>query len=135
MCDLLARSSADRGAQRQSPTVRGCCGTFQPETSKDRVLINVRSNLFGSSASGDVLGAHQLCPSGRSTERNEIVGDHRHSAARALLPRRIGGRIDDHLADDSPASVMRIATCDKKPRQRHGDLLGIGLGSMDIEMP
>ena len=94
----------------------------------------MRGNLFGSALSGDVLGTRQLSPPGRSSERNEIVGDHRHSASRALLPRRIGSRIDDHLADDSPAGVMRIATCDKKPREGLGHLLGVGLGPVDIEM-
>jgi hypothetical protein len=94
----------------------------------------VRGNLFGTALSGDVLGTRQLSPPGRSSERDEVVGDHRHSATRALLPGRIGSRIDDHLADDSPAGVMRIATCDKKPRERLGDLLGVRLGPVDIEM-
>ncbi len=90
--------------------------------------------LFGSALSGDVLGTRQLSPPGRSGERNEIVGDHRHSASRALLPRRIGSGVDDHLADDSPAGVMGIATRDKKPRERVGELLCFGLGPVDIEM-
>ena len=94
----------------------------------------MRSDLFGSALSGDVLSTRQLGPTGRSSECNEIVGDHRHSASRTLLPRRVGSRIDDHLADDSPAGVMRIATCHKKPREGLGDLLAVGLGPVDIEM-
>jgi hypothetical protein len=133
-CDLLARPSADRGTQRHSPTVGGCGGTSQPEAGKDRVLVNVRGNLLGSALSGDVLCTRQLSPPGRSSERNQIVGDHRHSASRALLPRSIGSRINDHLADDPPAGVVRIATGDEKPREGLGDLLGVGLGSVDVEM-
>ncbi len=94
----------------------------------------MRGDLFGSALSRDVLGTRQLSPPGRSSERDEIVSDHRHSASRALLPRCIGSRIDDHLADDSPAGVMRITTGDKKPCEGLGDLLGVGLGSMNVEM-
>jgi hypothetical protein len=75
-----------------------------------------------------------LGPPGRSSERDEIVGDHWHSASRALLPRRIGSRFDDHLTDYPPAGVMRIATCDKKPCESLGDLSGVGVRSVGIEM-
>ena len=92
-------------------------------------------DLFGSPLSGDVLGVRQLGPPGGSSKGDEIVGDHRYSSSRTLLPRRVRGRIDDDLADDPPASVMRIATCDQKPRERVGDPLGLGVGCVDIEMP
>lgn len=92
-------------------------------------------DLFGSPLSGDVLGLRQLGPPCGSSKGDEIVGDHRHSSSRTLLPGRVRGRIDDHLADDSPAGVMGIATCDKKPRERVGDPLGLGIGRVDIEMP
>jgi len=82
-----------------------------------------------------VLGVRQLGPPGRSTKGDEIVGDHRHSASCALLPRRVRGRIDDDLPDGSPPSVMRIAACDKKARERVGNRLGIGIGRVEIEMP
>ena len=94
----------------------------------------MRGDLFGSPLGGDVLGVRQLGPPGGFSKGDEIVGDHRYSASRTLLPRRVRGRIDDDLADDSPASVMRIATCDKKPREGLCDLFGIGLGPVDIEM-
>jgi hypothetical protein len=94
----------------------------------------VRGNLFGSPLSGDVLGLRQLGPPGGSSKRDEIVGDHRYSASRALLPWRVRGRIDDDLPDGSPAGVMRIATCDKKPRERVGDPLGLRVRRVEIEM-
>jgi hypothetical protein len=131
---LLSRAGPDGAAQRLPPSLGGCHGSFQPQAGKDRVLINVGGYLFGSTLSGDVLGARQLSPPGRCAQCNEVVGDHRHSASRALLPRRIGSRIDDHLADDPPASMMRIATCDQKPCERLGDLLGVGLVPVDVEM-
>lgn len=81
-----------------------------------------------------MLGTRQLSPPGRSSERNEIIGDPRHSTSRTLLPRCIGSRVDDHLADDSPAGVMRIATRDKKPREGLCNLLGVGLGPVNVEM-
>ena len=77
-------------------------------------------DLFGSPLSGDVLGVRQLGPPGGSGKGDEIVGDHRYSSSRALLPWRVRGRIDDDLADGAPAGVMRITTCDKKPRERVG---------------
>lgn len=90
--------------------------------------------LFCSALGGDVLGPRQLSPPGHCGERHEIVRDHRHSPACALLPRSIGGGIDDHLADHSPAGVMRIATCDEEPREGVGDLLCVRLGPVDIKM-
>ena len=43
--------------------------------------------------------------------------------------------IDDDLTDDSPTSVMRVATRNKKPRERIGQSRGSGLGCVDVEMP
>ncbi|HEX3802728.1 MAG TPA: hypothetical protein VHV75_07825 [Solirubrobacteraceae bacterium] len=91
-------------------------------------------DLFGSALRSDVLGVRQLGPPGASSKGEEIVGDHRYRASRALLPWRVGGRIDDDLADYPPAGVMRIAACDKKPRERVGDSLCLGIGRVDIEV-
>ena len=93
------------------------------------------SDLFGAALSGDVLGVRQLGPAGGSSKSEKIVGDHRHSASCALLPRRVGGGIDDHLADSSPAGVMRITARYEKPRERIGDALGVRIGRVDIEVP
>lgn len=92
-------------------------------------------DLFGSPLGGNVLGVRQLGPPGRASKGDEIVSDHRYSSSRTLLPWRVRGRIDDDLADNPPASVMGIATCDKKPRKRVGDPLGLGIGRVHIEMP
>jgi hypothetical protein len=88
-------------------------------------LVYVGRDLFGSALSGDVLGVRQLRPPGASCEGDQIVGDHRYSASRALLPWRVGCRIDDDLADDSPAGVVRIASRDQKPGKCVGDSLGV----------
>jgi hypothetical protein len=103
---LLARSRSDGGAQRQTPSVGRRYGTFQPEAGKHRGLIYVGGDLFSPALSGDVLGVGQLGAAGGFSKSEEIVGDHRHCASRALLPRRIGCRIDDHLADDPPTGVV-----------------------------
>ena len=78
------------------------------------------SDLFGAPLGGDVLGVRQLRPPAVAGKRNQILGDDSYRAPRALLPRRVGRRVDHNLTDDSPTSVMRVATRDKKPRQRVG---------------
>ena len=95
----------------------------------------MNSDLLGAPLGGDVLGVGQLRPPTVAGERDQILGDHRYRTSRALLPRRIGRRIDDNLTDDSPTSVMRVATRDKKPRERIGQSRGSGLGCVDVEMP
>jgi hypothetical protein len=95
----------------------------------------VRGDLFGSPLSGDVLGLRQLGPSGGSSKGDEIAGHHRYGAPGAFLPWRVSGGVDDHLAHGSPARVMRIATCDQKPRKRVSDPLVLRIGRVDIEMP
>jgi hypothetical protein len=91
-------------------------------------------DLFSSALRSDVLRLRQPGAPGGSSEGEEIVGDHRYRAPRALLPWRVSGRIDDHLADDAPAGVMRVTTRDEKPCERVGDPLGVGVGSVDIEV-
>jgi hypothetical protein len=98
-------------------------------------LINVNSDLFGAPLGGDVLGVGQLRPPTVAGERDQILGDHRYRTSRTLLPWRIGCGIDDNLTDDSPTSVMRVATRNKKARQRIGQSRGSGLGCVDVEMP
>ena len=75
----------------------------------------MESDLFGASLGGDVLCVGQLRPPTVAGECDEVLGDHRYCASRTLLPGRIGRRVDDNLTDDSPTSVMRIATRNKKP--------------------
>ena len=95
----------------------------------------MNSDLFGAPLGGDVLGVGQLRPPTVAGQCDEILGDHRYGASRTLLPRRIGCRVDDNLTDDSPTSVMRVATRNKKPRERVGDSIGSRLGCVDVEMP
>lgn len=131
---MIARACLDGGAQRNAPAVGCGCAASQPETGEDCGLVYVGGDLFGSPLSGDVLGVTELRPSGGSSEGDEIVSDHRYSSSRAFLPRRVCGGLDDDLADDAPARVMRIATCDQKPCERVRDALGVGVRRVDIEM-
>jgi hypothetical protein len=98
-------------------------------------LIYVKSDLFGAPLGGDVLGVGQLRPPTVAGKGDEILGDHRYRASRALLPWRVGRRVDDNLTNDSPTSVMGVAARNKKPRERIGHPMGSGLGRVDVQMP
>jgi hypothetical protein len=91
-------------------------------------LIYVKRDLFGAPLGGDVLSMGQPRPPTVAAKRDEILGDHRYRPSRALLPWRVGRRVDDNLTDDSPAGVMRVAPRNKKPRERIGHPMGSGLG-------
>ena len=95
----------------------------------------MNGDLLGAPLGGDVLGAGQLGAPTVAGERDQILGDHRHRTSRALLPRRIGRRVDDNLTNDPPTSMMGVATRDKKPRERVGYSIGPGLGCVGVEMP
>ena len=56
-----------------------------------------------------------------SAERNEILGYEWHGAPRALLPRRVGRRVDHDLTDDPPASMVRVTAAHEKPGERFRD--------------
>jgi hypothetical protein len=93
------------------------------------------SDLLGAPLGGDVLGVGELCAPLMAGKSDEVLGDHRHRPPRALFPWRVGGGVDHNLTDDPPTGVMRVAPCDKEPRQRIGDSLGFGLGRVDVQMP
>lgn len=93
------------------------------------------SDLFGAPLGGDVLGVGQLRPPTVAGEGDEILGDHRYRASRALLPWRVGRRVDDNLTDDSPTSVMGVTTRNQKPRERMSHPMSFGLGRVDVQMP
>ena len=95
----------------------------------------MNSDLLGAPLGGNVLGLGQLRPPAVAGERDQILGDHRYSTSRTLLPWRIGCGIDDNLTDDSPTGVMRVATRNKKSRERIGQSRGSGLGCVNVEMP
>jgi hypothetical protein len=78
-------------------------------------LINVNGDLFGAALGGDMLSARQLRAPTVAGKADEILGYERYRASRALLPRRVGRRVHDDLADDSPTRVVRIATRNEKP--------------------
>jgi hypothetical protein len=83
-------------------------------------LINVHSDLFGTTLGGDVLSARQWRAPTVAGQADEILGDQRYRAARAPLPRGVGRRVDDNLPDGPPTGVVGIATRNEKPRQSLG---------------
>ncbi len=97
-------------------------------------MIDVTGDLLGAAARSDVLGAHERRASGLSGERDQVVGDQRHRSPRASLPRRVGGRIHDHLADHPPARVVGIAPRDEKSCERLCHPERPWLGAVAVEM-
>jgi hypothetical protein len=108
---------------------------LEPEIREHRSLINVRGDLLGAALRGDVLSARELRAATGTSQADEVTGDQWHGAPRTLLPRRVGSRVNDDLADDSPTRVMRIASRDEKPCQRLGHPDRSRLGSVAVEMP
>jgi hypothetical protein len=106
----------------------------QPEVGEDCALIHVGSDLLDPPPGGEVLSMSQLHPTRVACKRHEITGNDRYRAPRALLPRRIGGRVDDDLTDDSPAGVVRITARDEKPRERIRHALGSRIGRVAVQM-
>jgi hypothetical protein len=98
-------------------------------------LINVAGDLLNAALGGDMLGAHQRRPAMVAGQSDEILRYQRNRAPRAPLPRRVGGRFDDNLTHDSPASMVRIATRNQKPRQRLGHTLGSWLRPVTVQVP
>jgi hypothetical protein len=91
---------------------------LEPQVGKYRGLIDVNGDLFGAALGGDVLSAHQRRAPTVTRKADQVLGYQRHGAARALLPRCLGRRVDDDLPDDSPSRMVRIAACDQKARER-----------------
>jgi hypothetical protein len=92
-------------------------------------------DLFRTPLCSDVLRLDQQRPPAVATQADQILGDQRNCTPRALLPGCVGRRVDDDLTDDSPTSVMRVATRDQKPRQCVGHALGFGLRPVSVEVP
>jgi hypothetical protein len=98
-------------------------------------LINVSGDLFGAALGGDMLSTHQLRAPTVAGKADEIFGDQRYRAPCALLPRRVGRRVDDDLTDDSPTRVVRIATRNEKPCQRLRHTQRSRLGPVAVQVP
>ena len=97
-------------------------------------MINVNGDLFGTTLSRYMLSARQLRSATVAREANQVLSHQRHRPPRALLPRRVGRRVHNHLTHDSPTGVMRITARYQKSRERlcHPDRPG--LGPMAVEM-
>ncbi len=92
-------------------------------------------DLLGASLGGDMLSTRQRRAATVAGKADEIFGHQRHRAACALLPRRVGRRVDDDLAHGSPTCVVRIAACHQKPRQRLRHPFRSGVGPVTVEVP
>lgn len=94
----------------------------------------MNGDLFGAALSGEMLSARKLRAATVACEGDQVLGYQRHRSPRALLPRRVGRRVDDDLADDPPARMVRIAARHKKPCERLCYAQRSWLGPMAVEM-
>jgi hypothetical protein len=94
----------------------------------------VAGDLLRAALGGDVLGAGERGAPALVGQVAQVLGDERDGAARAPLPRRVGGGVDDDLADDAPPGVARLAAADEEARERLGDEVRVGLGAVGIEV-
>ena len=132
--DLLARAGPNRAHQCDAPAFGSHWRALQPQVRKYRSLINVSGDLFGAALSGDMLSTRQLGAPAVASKTDEIFGYQRYRATRALLPRRVGRRVDDDLPNDSPTRMVRIAARDEKPRQRLRDPQRSRLGPVAVQV-
>jgi hypothetical protein len=92
------------------------------------------SYLLGATAGGEVLDLTQLHPSALLRDPQEITGHKRDRAASTLLPRRIGGRVHNHLADHPPARMVRVTACNQEARESLSYTRGPGLGAVAVQV-
>ncbi len=97
-------------------------------------MIDVNRDLLGAPLGGDMLRACQRHPATIAGKPEEILRHQRYRAPRAPLPRRVSRRIDNNLTHDSPASMVRIAARNEKPRQRLGYPHSPGLGPVTVQV-
>ena len=124
----------DGTADRLAPAIVVDRVDFQPEVGEHGRAVEVAGDLLGPPPRRDVLGAMQRRAALARRQAQEIRGDQRDRAPGALLPRRVGGGVDDDLAHDAPAGVMGLAARDEEVRERVREDLGVGLGAVGVEV-
>jgi hypothetical protein len=89
--------------------------------------------LLGAAPGSDVLGPVQRRAPLGLREPQQVLGDQRDRAPRALLPGRVGGGLDDDLAHDAPARMMRFAAGDQEAGERLRQDRRVGLCAVGVE--
>jgi hypothetical protein len=94
----------------------------------------VNSDLFDATLGSDMLRTRQLRAATVAGQADEILGYQRHRASRALLPGRVGCRVDHYLTDDAPTRVVGIATGNEKPGEclRHSQRSRFGRVTVEV---
>ena len=100
--DLLSRAGAHRAAQRACPTLGAHLARVQSQVGEDSGLVDVPCDLLGAALRRGVLDANEPGTPVLGRDPQQVLGDFRDRPARALLPRRVSGGVDDDLADDPP---------------------------------
>ena len=109
-----ARASGRR-PRRRSPRASGPRRPLglEPEIDEHDGVVHMRGELLGATAGRDVLGAVQRRASLGGREAQEVLRDERDRAARALLPRRVGGGL--HARSGARRASRRDGTRNGRP--------------------
>ena len=67
-----------------------------------------------------MLGTHERRAPALIGGVHQVLGHVRDRTPRAALPGRVGGRLDNHLAQHAPATVVGLAACDQETCERGG---------------
>ena len=97
-------------------------------------MVDVTGDLLRPTAGSDVLSAVQRRPAFGGREAQQVRRDQRDGTPRAFLPRRVGRRVDDHLAHDAPAGVVGLAAGHQEAGERLREHLRVGLGAVGVKM-
>ena len=125
--DLFARARDDCIADGLAPAIVVHRVGVQSEIGEHGRVVEMPRHLLGAAARREVLGAMQRRASVLSGEAQQVGRHDRDRAARALLPWCIGSGLDDDLAYDAPARVVRLAARDQEARERLRQDGSIGL--------
>src|SRR3954470_754465 len=102
--DLFAGAGAHGAAQSAGPALVADRPGVQSQVGEDRGAVDVRGDPLGAALGGDVLDTDEPCAAAFGRDAQEVFSHIGDRAAGASLPRRVGRRVDDDLADDPPAS-------------------------------
>jgi hypothetical protein len=94
----------------------------------------VAGDLLGAALGGHMLGASQRGSPTLAGQAQQITGDQRNGATRALLPWCVGGRVDYDLANGAPTCVVGVAAGDEEPSESLGHADGPWFGPMGVEV-
>jgi hypothetical protein len=122
-------------SDRLLPALRAGRRAVEAEVRQHGGMVHKPGDLLGTPLGGHVLDLREPRAPVRAALDDQVRGDQRDRAARALLPRSVRGGGDDDLANGPPPGMVRVATGDQEARQGFRDLPAAGLGGTAVQMP